>query len=214
MPFTPFHMGAGLAAKAAIDRHFSVLTFGVAQVAMDIEPLIGMIRNSDVLHGPTHTYIGALVIGFVVMLVSPFICRPILRRYNYEAHAIGAGLGGLTNVLTNKYRPEFTVKKPFRSALLALTIAALINMIIGLIQAPASAVINHDPLVPPFSLTLFIVSFIVYLNRTPDTITNVSTSSVFNASALVKLIFVLAARLRLRSKVLSSCPLFFRSRYR
>lgn len=91
MPFTPFHMGAGLAAKAAIDRHFSVLTFGVAQVAMDIEPLIGMIRNSDVLHGPTHTYIGALVIGFAVMLVSPFICRPILRRYNYEAHAIGAG---------------------------------------------------------------------------------------------------------------------------
>jgi hypothetical protein len=48
----------------------------------------------------------------------------------------------------------------------------------------------------------------------PPLSSNVSTSSVFNASALVKLIFVLAARLRLRSKVLSSCPLFFRSRYR
>lgn len=90
MPFTPFHMGAGLAAKAALDRHFSVLTFGIAQIAMDIEPLIGMIRDVDVLHGPTHTYIGALAIGFAVMLVSPFICRPILRRYNYEARAMRA----------------------------------------------------------------------------------------------------------------------------
>jgi hypothetical protein len=106
----------------------------------------------------------------ITMTVAPpfFLVAVILGTLIFFALLV---VGGLTNVLTNKYRPEFTVKKPFRSALLALTIAALINMIIGLIQAPASAVINHDPLVPPFSLTLFIVSFIVYLNRTPDTIT-------------------------------------------
>lgn len=55
MPFTPFHMGAGLALKAVAGRHFSVLTFGIAQVAMDIEPLVGMLRGAAVLHGPTHT---------------------------------------------------------------------------------------------------------------------------------------------------------------
>lgn len=59
MPFTPFHMGAGLALKAVAGRHFSVLTFGIAQVAMDIEPLVGMLRGAAVLHGPTHTYLGA-----------------------------------------------------------------------------------------------------------------------------------------------------------
>ena len=52
MPFTPFHMGAGLALKAMAGRHFSVLTFGMAQVAMDIEPLVGMLRGAAVLHGP------------------------------------------------------------------------------------------------------------------------------------------------------------------
>ena len=83
-------MGAGLAVKAGINRHFSVLTFGIAQVAMDIEPLIAMIRGSDVLHGISHTYIGALVIGIAVMLISPYICAPILRRYNVEARSIGA----------------------------------------------------------------------------------------------------------------------------
>jgi hypothetical protein len=84
MPFTPFHMGAALIVKPAAQQHLSLITFGVAQIAMDIEPFIGMVRNSHILHGPTHTVLGAMVIGFLVALVSPSICRPILRRYNQE----------------------------------------------------------------------------------------------------------------------------------
>ncbi len=84
-------MGPGLAIKALAGRHFSVLTFGIAQVAMDIEPLVGMVRGSAVLHGPTHTYLAGLVIAAVVVLVSPLICRPILRRWNRELslHRLG-----------------------------------------------------------------------------------------------------------------------------
>ena len=84
MPFTPFHMGPALAIKAVTGRRFSVLAFGIAQVAMDIEPLVGMIRGSEVLHGPTHTYLGAVVIGTAVAAVSPLICGPILRYWNRQ----------------------------------------------------------------------------------------------------------------------------------
>ena len=77
-------MGPGLAIKAIAGRHFSVLTFGIAQVAMDIEPFIGLIRGANVLHGPTHNYLAALVIAIVVALISPTICRPVLRRWNRE----------------------------------------------------------------------------------------------------------------------------------
>lgn len=84
MPFTPLHMGPGLAIKVLAGRHFSVLTYGVAQVAMDIEPLIGLVRGSSVLHGATHTYLAAAVIAFLVAIVSPLIGRPILRRWNFE----------------------------------------------------------------------------------------------------------------------------------
>lgn len=84
MPFTPLHMGPGLAIKALAGRHFSILTFGIAQVAMDIEPLVGLIRGSYILHGPTHTYLAALVIAAVVAVISPSLCRPILRRWNRE----------------------------------------------------------------------------------------------------------------------------------
>ena len=84
MPFTPLHMGPGLLIKAVAGRNFSLLTFGVAQIVMDIEPLVGIIRDSEVLHGYTHTYLAALVIVPIVVLIAPILGRPILRRWNRE----------------------------------------------------------------------------------------------------------------------------------
>lgn len=84
MPFTPFHMGAALLVKPGLNRHFSVIIFGMAQVAMDIEPGVGMLRGADVLHGPTHTILGALVIACLVMLVAPGILRRLLKIWNRE----------------------------------------------------------------------------------------------------------------------------------
>ena len=88
MPFTPFHMGAGLAIKAVAGRHFSLLTFGAAQVVMDLQPLVGMLRGDADLHGISHTYAGAAVLGALVAVAAPVACNPILRRYNQEAKAM------------------------------------------------------------------------------------------------------------------------------
>jgi membrane-bound metal-dependent hydrolase YbcI (DUF457 family) len=90
MPFTPFHMGPGLVLKAIGGRHFSVLVFGIAQVAMDIEPLLGLLRGAPVLHGWTHTLLGATLIGVPVALLGPFVCNPILRAWNAELQTQGA----------------------------------------------------------------------------------------------------------------------------
>lgn len=84
MPFTPFHMGVALIVKPGLGRHFSVITFGIAQVAMDIEPLIGMLTGAEVLHGPSHTIVGALIVACLVLLVAPRICNFLLRRWNKE----------------------------------------------------------------------------------------------------------------------------------
>ncbi len=86
MPFTPFHMGAALIAKPVFNRHFSVITFGIAQIVMDIEPGIGMLTGAEVLHGPTHTILGALGIAFLVSLISPSLCKLVLKRWNKEIH--------------------------------------------------------------------------------------------------------------------------------
>jgi hypothetical protein len=74
-------MGAALMAKPALNRNISVITFGIAQVAMDIEPGIGMLTGADVLHGPTHTILGALVIAYLVMLIAPVVCNFLLRMH-------------------------------------------------------------------------------------------------------------------------------------
>jgi hypothetical protein len=73
MPLTPIHLGPGIAIKSALGNRFSFMVFGGAQVLMDIEPLIGIIRGKAVLHGYTHTILGALIIG----LVAGVIGRPI-----------------------------------------------------------------------------------------------------------------------------------------
>ncbi|MEY2633278.1 MAG: hypothetical protein RIR00_1932 [Pseudomonadota bacterium] len=117
MPFTPFHLGPGLAIKAIAGERFSLIAFGLAQVAMDIEPLLGMLRGAAVLHGPTHTYLGAALIAPGVAGLVPLLGSPLLRRWNRELAclgldrwrapekwsplpiALGAGLGTLSHVL-------------------------------------------------------------------------------------------------------------------
>lgn len=51
---------------------------------MDIEPGIGMLTGADVLHGPSHTILGALVIAYLVILIAPVVCNFLLSKWNRE----------------------------------------------------------------------------------------------------------------------------------
>lgn len=82
MPFTPFHLGPGAATKALSGRHFSFMLFGFAQVAMDIEPLLRILRGDAVLHGFTHTYVGASLVAIAVFAVGRPCCQWALRLWN------------------------------------------------------------------------------------------------------------------------------------
>ncbi|SMF95812.1 hypothetical protein SAMN02949497_3187 [Methylomagnum ishizawai] len=93
MPFTPFHLGPGLALKAVGGRHFSLTLFGAAQVAMDVEPLFHLLRGDAILHGPTHSYAGATLIAFATLALGWPFCRMILAGWNRVAGL--RGLGGL-----------------------------------------------------------------------------------------------------------------------
>ena len=81
MPITPFHMGPGLLVKALGGRHVSLTVFGFSQVAMDIEPLVRMMRDDVVLHGFVHTYLGATLIGLLSAVVGRPICQALLDRW-------------------------------------------------------------------------------------------------------------------------------------
>jgi len=83
MPFTPFHMGPGAAIKAVSGKYFSLMVFGFSQIAIDIEPLIRILQKDNILHGYTHTYLGAVVIGLFSIVVGKPFCEWLLRIWNY-----------------------------------------------------------------------------------------------------------------------------------
>lgn len=88
-------MGPALAVKAMVGDRFSVIGFGLAQVAIDIEPLLGLIYGWEVLHGRTHSVLGATAIGLLVTSVTPFIARPLLQLWNESLR--DSGMHGFTS---------------------------------------------------------------------------------------------------------------------
>jgi hypothetical protein len=79
VPFTPFHMGAACVVKAVAGRRFSLMIFGFSQIAMDIEPLVHLLRGEGVIHGFSHTALGATLIGVIAVAAGRPLCQLLLR---------------------------------------------------------------------------------------------------------------------------------------
>ena len=73
MPFTPIHMGPGIVVKAVLQGSFSLMVFGWAQIAMDVQPLVVMISGEGHLHGFSHTYIGATLLAIFSALSGKYL---------------------------------------------------------------------------------------------------------------------------------------------
>lgn len=106
MPLTPFHLGPGAFFKSVGGRHFSFMVFGGSQVLMDVEPLVRILRGDDILHGFSHTVLGA----FLVALVAGLIGRPISlfvldllkirhRRFGWGVSFLTAFVGTFSHVV-------------------------------------------------------------------------------------------------------------------
>ena len=65
MPFTPFHFGVGIAAKAALARRFSLSVFIALQVITDLESLYNLVYQRVPVHRFLHTFLGATVLAAV-----------------------------------------------------------------------------------------------------------------------------------------------------
>lgn len=73
MPFTPFHMGPGTLIKAALRGSFSLMVFGWAQVLIDLQPLVAIVTGSGPVHGFSHTYLGATLIGLFAACTGKYM---------------------------------------------------------------------------------------------------------------------------------------------
>ncbi|MCM0612157.1 hypothetical protein KFJ24_06660 [Marinobacter sediminum] len=73
MPFTPIHMGPGIAVKALLQGSFSLMVFGWAQIVMDLQPLFVMVTGEGHLHGFSHTYLGAGLLAILSALSGKYL---------------------------------------------------------------------------------------------------------------------------------------------
>ncbi len=78
MPFTPFHFGPALGFGLPLRKYLHVPTFLVANVIVDIEPLLVLVLGLNYpLHGYLHTFVFAsltgLALGYVMFSIDRFL---------------------------------------------------------------------------------------------------------------------------------------------
>jgi hypothetical protein len=86
MPFTPFHMGPGIAVKAVLGSRFSLTVFGFTLVLIDLEPAYWMLKQAWPVHRTNHTVLGAMVIAVIAVVVGKPLCSGILGAWNKRLH--------------------------------------------------------------------------------------------------------------------------------
>lgn len=110
MPFTPFHFGPGVLFKSVEPRRMSLTAFMTAQVLIDVEPLVYLIRNERPVHRFFHSIPGSLVVAATVAVILLMARRPLLRLVavsvpalsqdlSAAAVAAGAAVGSVSHVL-------------------------------------------------------------------------------------------------------------------
>ena len=76
-------MGPGMVVKAATPRHFSIIVFGLTQIAIDIEVLRYLMRGDYPLHRFWHTYLGATIVAITVGIIGKPISQWLKHSWNF-----------------------------------------------------------------------------------------------------------------------------------
>ena len=135
MPFTALHMGPGMFVKAAVPRHFSIVVFGLTQIALDLEVLWQLAHGHYPLHRFCHTYLGATVIACVLAVLGKPASQGIKTAWNriavkcrdadltvkahttWTASLSAAFIGALSHIfLDSLFHPDIEPLQPWSAA--------------------------------------------------------------------------------------------------
>jgi len=122
MPFTPLHLGPALAISLPLRRYIHVPTFIIANVIVDVEPLLVLVLGLNYpLHGYLHTFLAACLAGLLLAFVTYFMDRYFSNlwgkllltngHYNLRSYVIAGISGSLIHVLLDS--PLYSDIRPF-----------------------------------------------------------------------------------------------------
>ena len=100
MPFTPFHMGPGIAIKALLQGSFSLMVFGWSQIIMDLQPLWVLLSGHGRLHGFSHTFAGATLLALLAAITGKYLVEPGLAILSIATKQKVVKIGWLVALLS------------------------------------------------------------------------------------------------------------------
>jgi len=151
LPLTPYHVGPGVLIKALLRGSFSLMVFVWAQILIDLQPLVVLTTGRGQLHGFSHTYLGATLIGVGAALSGKYAVQWIVRftggaqRVSWAVAFLSALIGTYSHVALDSlvysdvspFQP-FAAVNPFlgvaslRSARLACVLCGLAGLVLYL----------------------------------------------------------------------------------
>ena len=152
MPATPFHFGPGLLVKAVAPTQFSLATYSVSQVVIDIESGYYLLHHATPVHREAHTFlIGGLIgllCGLIVSRIGAWVARPrdvvpeaLAAEYRLPVAVWSGVFGGIFHsVLDGIMHADIRPFRPFTQAnplygLVNVQILYLFCIITGVIGA-------------------------------------------------------------------------------
>jgi hypothetical protein len=84
MPITPFHFGAGALIKCVAPARISWTVFALANILIDLEPILLFVFTGDPAHPWLHTLPGAIGVALVAASAGRRPCEAFLRWWNRQ----------------------------------------------------------------------------------------------------------------------------------
>ena len=88
MPWTSYHCGPALVAKAVLQRTISLPGFAATQLASDVDPLNPMFADIGPLHGPFHSLPGVPPVPLVAGVIADRYAGPDSSGLSPHAKAL------------------------------------------------------------------------------------------------------------------------------
>lgn len=98
MPFTPFHLGPGFALGMIFKRRINIPAILLASIIIDVRSIYSFFIGNFQLHGFFHTFVGATILGLLVIALVYFLRTPLSKiskiskiEQDYSLKSITAG---------------------------------------------------------------------------------------------------------------------------
>jgi membrane-bound metal-dependent hydrolase YbcI (DUF457 family) len=116
MPFTPYHFGPALITKSIFGKQFSITSFAVSQIIIDLESLYYLLQHAWPVHRLFHTYLGATIIIFPTIIIAKLILRISNKESTWTTLVFAGSFGAyshifLDSIMHSDIRPFYPISE-------------------------------------------------------------------------------------------------------